>query len=146
MRISDWSSDVCSSDLDRVTLRLRLDVAGNLSGSWEYRVAPFLERDETGRGRNGLVEESEDGVWLARGAETWSRPRMVLYGAVPVENQMAVTRFSDATAAVDYPYPFRRYDGLEGSETRLLFGLGRDLPDRQGVGLGRGGSVRVDLR
>src|SRR3546814_17315959 len=84
MRISDWSSDVCSSDLDRVTLRLRLDVAGNLSGSWEYRVAPFLERDEPGRGRNGLVEESEDGVWLARGAETWSRPRTVLYGAVPV--------------------------------------------------------------
>lgn len=120
------------TDVERVTLYLRLDAGGNLSGRWEYRVDPFLERDETGHGRKGLVVEGDDGVWRARGAETWSRPRPVIYGAVPVENQMALTRFSDATFAVDYPYPFRRLDRLEGSENRLLFVFGRDLPKQAG--------------
>src|SRR3546814_3333292 len=68
MRISDWSSDVCSSDLDGV--RVNAIAPGNIlfeGGDWEARVAErpdawgrWIKREVALR-RFGKVEEIEIG-------------------------------------------------------------------------------------
>src|SRR3546814_3770695 len=68
MRISDWSSDVCSSDLDKATVEMESPVAGKIvaiGGEIGDRV-PIgsmlveIEMDEQGGPERSVTEEVED--------------------------------------------------------------------------------------
>src|SRR3546814_4987784 len=54
MRISDWSSDVCSSDLDDET-----DNAANDNSADDFDQARNVVRDESGCDRNGHARHAE---------------------------------------------------------------------------------------
>src|SRR3546814_7588423 len=61
MRISDWSSDVCSSDLDLVR-RLALMGSAGLVSRIDTALAPILNYDFTREGMVRLVEaQTHDG-------------------------------------------------------------------------------------
>src|SRR3546814_19868952 len=81
MRISDWSSDVCSSDLDQDHAHLLYDYISKL---WFMPATPVLSNGGTGRGLpiscylnsvddslEGIVGTWNENVWLAsRGGGT----------------------------------------------------------------------------
>lgn len=115
------------TDIDRVMLELTLSKDGNaLDGRWSYRVDRYLETDVRGLGRRGNITE-RDGVLFAGGFETWTRPKVVVYGAVVLQDQLSLTAFSDGTTSADYGYPWA--EGVDSEQdTRWVFVFGRDLP------------------
>src|SRR3546814_17827970 len=66
MRISDWSSDVCSSDLDGDRVRVRGTVEYGGSGGWGDRNDRDDWRDRV-RFTCTYSDGSVDGVWLEDG-------------------------------------------------------------------------------
>jgi hypothetical protein len=90
------------TDRDRVTLALSV-TDQVLSGSWRYRSHGFLERALDGWGRDGQVEIDGDGVAWTTGPESWRRPSPVMYGAFALEDQLALTMFTDGTSAAAFP-------------------------------------------
>src|SRR3546814_17092926 len=85
MRISDWSSDVCSSDLDEIAFR------GDLQG---------FEATEPGLAEKGLhATASSDGRLRGAWSRTASAMAAICAGVVP---QPPPTRFSrDRTGVVE---------------------------------------------
>src|SRR3546814_3704866 len=61
MRISDWSSDVCSSDLDEVARRLAVSLAisGDRAG-FESALLPMLQRQDYAAFRARAFGRSEE--------------------------------------------------------------------------------------
>ena len=113
------------TDSERVTIRLWDRGDGVLAGEWLYQAHPFIGRDHTGYGRAGHVKEVE-GIGFAIGDEVWSRPRPLIYGVIPIQDQLGQDRFSDGTQMAKYPYPFGGVG--DGLKHRTLFVFGRDLP------------------
>lgn len=114
------------TDRGRVTLELSVSDA-LLAGTWRYRSHRFLGRAADGWGRDGLVEVDESGVAWTIGAESWRRPQPVVYGALAIEDQLALTLFTDGTSAAVFPYPFGKAERPTG-KSRHLFVFGKELP------------------
>src|SRR3546814_3837447 len=76
MRISDWSSDVCSSDLPRRAARRRLPVGDDDRPSGLN--APPRKMHETPRLRGVSFQESE--IWGATQCGLYTNPDMLTMG------------------------------------------------------------------
>ncbi len=118
---------VGETDTDRVEVRLKLVSDTAMAGRWRYRANPFIARDVNGEGRDGFLEEDGDGTWWVTGGEAWRRPVPQVYGAVPVQDQLAKEMFSDGTSMAWYAYPFHE-DAADSGRLRTLFVFGKDLP------------------
>src|SRR3546814_10386247 len=82
MRISDWSSDVCSSDLDRLP---RIDLVGLLTGNWIRMLGSTTSFDtwSTGAELSGPLFDGGTGAANVRGAQARYREAAeALRGAV----------------------------------------------------------------
>ena len=121
---------LAETDRNRITVEFAVDDA-RLSGHWRYRSHPFIGRAADGHGRDGQVEEDEAGVTWTTGLESWRRPQPVVYGVIPLEDQLALEFFSDGTSAPHYGYPFGPKRTVTG-RTRTLFVFGKDLPRDHG--------------
>src|SRR3546814_5685657 len=69
MRISDWSSDVCSSDLWAVPRALPCPLCGLRRRWWRCRLRHGFRHDRAGRGRRGfrfIVKDAGQGRWFLR--------------------------------------------------------------------------------
>src|SRR3546814_15727568 len=131
MRISDWSSDVCSSDLGFLVIDDQHGCTGNSAVMLRSERRSFL----FGFGDEDIavvIEPSRNPVpppELARNA-----PRLDILH--PVEESLFPRLGHDIDSAVA--------TGLHG---RLREGFGVDIPlggqDRKSVGEGKGGSVRL---
>src|SRR3546814_4069709 len=64
MRISDWSSDVCSSDLDRITISemSATDGARGTISASGYALADGSQVDGQARGRDAVLVRRDDGT------------------------------------------------------------------------------------
>src|SRR3546814_12292880 len=118
MRISDWSSDVCSSDLRSGSCRLALagGQSRDLQEIGEHRVA-VLGRDAFGMELDAVDRQ---------------------LGVAETHHRAVVAR------RVDHE-PLGNVDHLEAVVARRLNGRGEPRVDRKGVVSGKRVSVRVDL-
>ncbi|MEM1140985.1 MAG: hypothetical protein AAGI88_00220 [Pseudomonadota bacterium] len=117
------------TDQDHLNVRLYKLNGVALGGRWRYRVHPFLQRAEDGLGRAGIMDQDDEGVWWMTGLEGWQRPRPVIYGIVPIQDQLARETLSDGEILPYYEYPFSEKEVTNGL-SRTLFVFGRDLPRR----------------
>src|SRR3546814_9416032 len=94
MRISDWSSDVCSSDLVFIELRCRynggnngaltlsMDEGARLLGISKMTVHRALKELQ----EKGLVKMTRRGQWYGRVATTWATTDVSLDGIPPTRD------------------------------------------------------------
>src|SRR3546814_9869471 len=88
MRISDWSSDVCSSDLDRAAA-MTARGAGRMVGAEQAMKEPAMRARAAGRERPAsthplspleIVEKAvteAERVWVPQAPNVWFRPLML---------------------------------------------------------------------
>src|SRR3546814_2497455 len=90
MRISDWSSDVCSSDLVRFVLDHcgKPDIATGLREPWRSQIAEMAALPNVVCKISGLVTEAdwadwqaEDVLWYARAAAAAFGPERLMFGS-----------------------------------------------------------------
>jgi hypothetical protein len=117
---------LAQTDYDHVQLVLKID-GDRLSGIWRYRSQIFIARSLDGRGRDGAAETDENGVTWTTGLETWQRPKSVVYGVIPLEDQLGLTVYTDGTSSANFAYPFGPEPTPVG-RGRTLFIFGKDLP------------------
>src|SRR3546814_13436668 len=128
MRISDWSSDVCSSDLDRLP---RIDLVGLLTGNWIRMLGSTTSFDtwSTGAELSGPLFDGGTGAANERGAQARYREAAeALRGAV----RTATRDVEDALA------------GQHSAQQRVVTSR-QAVEDRTSVVSGKSVSVRVDL-
>src|SRR3546814_7008345 len=88
MRISDWSSDVCSSDLQHIITNHSCELDGNIAHAETYWLFAALDRNgrnlTIGGGRYVDRMEKRDGEWRIA-----ARKCVPDWGGQPVETQIS---------------------------------------------------------
>src|SRR3546814_7477576 len=117
MRISDWSSDVCSSDLEARLADLRAMRAAEAVGG-DFGGVP-ARRLGTGTGRKIGARRAQ--LWrrhFTHHSLSLQRARAALGPRGPAP-RLGMPRPVSMTIARRAPYPSRRTDGLDRKSTRL---------------------------
>jgi hypothetical protein len=118
------------TDRDQVTLELKV-TDQILGGAWRYRSHWFLGHADDGSGRSGDIDVDAAGTAWTTGVESWHRPSPIVYGVIPLENQLAFRMTSKGTGDAYYPYPFGASPDFK-VKTRYLFVFGKNLPRKHG--------------
>jgi len=112
-------------DLDRVKVKLSLQDAHELHGTWRYKADPITERDQKGFGRVGQFDFSEGEESTQTGWEIWVRPKQLIVGAFPINNQLHVSKY---VTIYSYPHPFQNNEYHNKGTRRNIFIFGENLP------------------
>src|SRR3546814_805380 len=151
MRISDWSSDVCSSDLDQqaavdaLVVPARAALGRPLAALEQAHVG--FAGDDVARGlRDPGCDDHLDELALDDGLGGFA-VQLAVEGDDAAKGRLAVGGVGQVIGLADAAFIFRyhshaaRVGMLDDYAGRLGKAL-HALPDRKSVGLGKGGSVR----